>query len=174
MKNLIELPNIICVDVEHEKDFGYWEVNTETKKAYFRDHGTLPPEDKKVEDLSDKYKTIHEYLRGELEAEHTKVIIPDRKILFSDKPFCTWSKQRTSDDGVVTTVYCQHNALVRLANPTDPTGEPRLYCSEHAPIGPNSKAPQHPFTSTASVVAGTGVGSGTRRPKTISRSKRLP
>lgn len=139
----------VCISVEKEKDFGYWEINPELKKAYFRDHGTLPPEDKKI--TYSNYTSIDEYLKSVHDVQYIKTIIPDRKIIFGDTPFCSWSKERTSDDGIVSRVYCQHPALVSI--PTANTdSEPKLYCGEHAPIGGGNSA-ANTFASTASVSA---------------------
>lgn len=161
-QNKTAASNIICVTVATEKDFGYWEINPETKKAYFRDHATLPAEDKVISDYSPACKTIVDYLRDHHDVKHTKTIIPDRKVIFGDTPFCSWSKTRKTDDGRVTMVYCQHPALVSVASQDEDEDEyrPKLYCGEHAPIGGgNSEAniktpkmvPAKNFTSTASV-----------------------
>lgn len=139
----------VCVTVDREKDFGYWEINPELKKAYFRDYGTLPPEDTNIQEST--YKDIDEYLSQVHEIPYIKTIIPDRKVIFADTPFCSWSKTRTSDDGTVTRVYCQHPAVVSVPS-ANTDAEPNLYCGEHAPIGGGNSA-ANKFASTASVTA---------------------
>ena len=75
--------------VNHDKHFGYWDVDLVNNTADLRKDviGVLP-EKYGVEEYT-AYETIADFLREELKFKSVKEIIPNRNVVFSKQAICS-------------------------------------------------------------------------------------
>ena len=102
------------ITVLKDNDKGYWEIDYINQTANFRHFSTqqLPKalEDQSIMDYSDRYNTITDFLHDSI-FEYIKMIIPDKKYIFSTKMFCD-------------IIDCDKSAKIRESNE-------HMYCNDH-------------------------------------------
>jgi len=125
------------VRVNREQEFGFWEIDLYSKKAYFRENSFLRDNIKpEIIDYTKLYNTVSSFLQSpdfflnkNIKNEHghvyVKVIIKNRKTIFGFEPYCMWYKLGVDAHDPNTMLVCEHHALI-----IDHNGN--LLCGEHA------------------------------------------
>lgn len=116
------------VRVKTEADFGFWEINLDTKKAYFRDNShRLENANSTIREHANEYNTIMEFLvkHKSYRIPYYKMLNPGRKIIYGKAPFCSFSKKGIDAHDPNTVFQCDKPALVIKE-------DGKLYCGLHA------------------------------------------
>lgn len=115
------------VRVEHERDFGFWEIDKDHNIAYFRGNNHKPENNKQVEDLSTFCKDIIQVLVYDkrYRVPYYKMINPNRKIIFGPKPFCEWEAHGMDAHDPNTVIQCNREAVVAVK-------EGKKFCMKHS------------------------------------------
>jgi hypothetical protein len=110
------------VIVKQDKNKFFWEIDHSAKKAFRRDIKYL---NSTPLDFSDKYNTIIEFIKNELQYVYVKELIEGQKIIFSkEKPFCSYSITGLDRYNPASIWHCDNIARVKLEN--------KLLCLNHA------------------------------------------
>jgi hypothetical protein len=116
----------IYIEVLRNLSRGFWEIDTENKKALFRDREHKIPRGEKLHDQHEAYTTISDFLYENLKATHVKEIIPDTKYMYSDQMFCTWHT-----DGIVAS---DPNRKLHCTRPAEFYKNGNPCCRHHANV----------------------------------------
>src|SRR4028119_1100978 len=105
------------IEVLRNGGIGFWEINTETNKALFRDYDHKregePMKGAMIHDWEELYSTIEQFLKENLKMKYVKEIIPDVKYLFSeDTPFCEWFTDGVVAHDPARKIHCTKPATV--------------------------------------------------------------
>src|SRR5215212_6066686 len=110
-------------------DKGCWEIDLIGGRALFRAPSQITPDiivENKITDYSKKYGTITDFLKLELKYKFVKEIIRNRKFVFSNKVFCSYSIAGRDRHHPTLLWYCDNEAEFKL--------EGKPFCSNHVRV----------------------------------------
>ena len=103
------------------KDRGYWHINLDRNMALYKQDNQFTGNVLDIEDFTQKYKNIKEYLTNELNLKTIRLIKKHNKYQISDKVLCSYSYEKGQY-----TFICNKNAVIYRHTDNQPI------CLEHS------------------------------------------